>query len=107
MKEKVEKIVREFIQMRPSRITLYLYWEEEKSDIELQLGDKTVTITLPGTVSFGQFGTAVLRVYEEVYGKLDVVPISFREEIHRNDKVSLHLYPTGSIGRFDIFISYY
>jgi len=107
MKDKVERIVREYIQMRPSRITLRLYWKEEKSDIEIRIKDKTITITLPGIIPFTTFGHGVVEVFEETYGKLNTIPVSFREEIRRNDKVSLDLYPTGSIGRFDIFITYY
>jgi len=107
MKDKVERIVREFINEKPDRITLKLHWKERKSDIELKFGRNTVVITLLGTISFSQFAAGVLKVYEESYGKLNVVPLSFREEIYKNDKVSLHLYPTGSIGRFDIFINYY
>jgi len=107
MKEKVVRVVREYIQMKPSRITLLLYWEIKKSDIELQLRDRMVTITLPGIISFTSFAHGVIEVYEEVYGKLNIIPLSFREEIYRNDRVSLHLYPTGGAGRFDIFISYY
>jgi hypothetical protein len=37
---------------------------------------------------------------------LEVVPISFREEIYKNDKVALDLYPTGSRGIFAILIEY-
>jgi hypothetical protein len=37
---------------------------------------------------------------------MEVVPISFREEIYRNNKVALDLYPTGSAGKFDILIEY-
>jgi hypothetical protein len=31
---------------------------------------------------------------------------SFREEIYKNEKVALDLYPSGSTGRFDIFVTY-
>jgi len=40
------------------------------------------------------------------YGELEVVPISFREEVYGNDKVSIDLYPTGSAGIFDVFVEY-
>jgi hypothetical protein len=52
------------------------------------------------------FTHGVLEAYREAYGDLEVVPISFREEIYKNDKVALDLYPTGSAGIFDIFIEY-
>jgi hypothetical protein len=48
----------------------------------------------------------VIEAYEEAYGKLEVVPVSFREEIYENDKVALDVYPTGSLGIFDISIEY-
>jgi hypothetical protein len=35
-----------------------------------------------------------------------VVPISFREEVYENEKVALDLYPTGSVGVFDVYIEY-
>ncbi|MEM2815845.1 MAG: hypothetical protein QXY34_01525 [Candidatus Bathyarchaeia archaeon] len=41
----------------------------------------------------------VVEAYKEAYGKLEVVPISFREEVYENDKVTLDLYPTGSVGK--------
>ena len=40
-----------------------------------------------------EFAEGVIEAYEEVYGKLRVVPVSLREEIYENDKVSLDLYP--------------
>jgi len=35
-----------------------------------------------------------------------VVPISFREEVYANKNVALDLYPTGSIGVFDVYIKH-
>jgi len=64
------------------------------------------TIEHPQTIDFTSFAHGVLEAYREAYGDLEVVPISFGEEIYRNDKVSLDLYPTGSAGIFDIFIGY-
>ena len=48
----------------------------------------------------------MIEAYEEVYGKLRVVPISLREEIYENDKVSLDLYPSGGAGVFEVFVTY-
>ena len=45
------------------------------------------------TISFASFAEGVIEAYEEVYGKLRVVPVSLGEEIYENDKVSLDLYP--------------
>lgn len=47
-----------------------------------------------------------LKPNREAYGELRTIPISFREEIYENEKVSLDLYPTGGAGVFDIFINY-
>ena len=52
------------------------------------------------------FAHGIIEAYEEVYGKLRVISVSFREDIYENDKVSLDLYPTGGAGRFDIFVKY-
>ncbi|MHA1209676.1 MAG: hypothetical protein ACTSSA_12170 [Candidatus Freyarchaeota archaeon] len=43
-----------------------------------------------------------LETYEEVYGKLKVIPVSFREDVYENDEAPLDLYPTGGTGRFDM-----
>ena len=64
------------------------------------------TIEYPHAIDFTSFARGVLDAYGQAYGKLRVVPISFREEIYKNEKVSLDLYPTGSEGIFDIFIEY-
>ncbi len=58
------------------------------------------------TIDFTSFAHGVIEAYREVYGELQVLPISFREEIYKNEKVSLDLYPTGSAGIFDIFVEY-
>ena len=60
----------------------------------------------PQTIDFTSFAHGVLEAYKEAYGELEVVPISFREEIYKNDKVALDLYPTGSAGIFDIYVEY-
>jgi hypothetical protein len=57
-------------------------------------------------IDFTSFAHGVIEAYKEAYDELEVVPISFREEIYKNDKVALDLYPTGSEGIFDILIEY-
>ncbi len=47
-----------------------------------------------------------MEAYRDAYGDLKVVPISFREEVYENERVSLDLYPTGGAGIFDIFVRY-
>jgi len=60
----------------------------------------------PLTISFASFAQGVIETYEEVYGKLRVVPVSLREEIYENDKVSLVLYPSGGAGVLEVFVTY-
>ena len=50
----------------------------------------------------------MIEAYEEVYGKLWVVSVSFREEVevYENEKVSLDLYPTGGAGVFEVWVTY-
>ena len=105
-KEVVRRLVSEHIKARPKMITLRLSWEDKKSSIRL-LGDGLdETVEYQGTIPFTPFAYGVIEAYEEVYGKLRVIPVSFRKDIYENDEVSLDLYPTGSAGRFDIFIMY-
>ncbi len=64
------------------------------------------TFEYSGTIPFTPFARGVIEAYEKVYGKLKVIPVSFREDVYENDQVSLDLYPTGGAGRFDIFVKY-
>ncbi len=106
LKEVVRRLVSERIKARPKRITLRLSWEDKKSSTRL-LGDGLdETIEYQGTIPFTPFARGVIEAYEEVYGRLKVIPVSFREDIYENDEVSLDLYPTGGAGRFDIFVKY-
>jgi dGTP triphosphohydrolase len=105
-KEIVRELVSQYIQAKPRRISLKLYWEDKSSTIRINGDNLNQTIEHPQTIDFTSFAHGVLEAYKEAYGELEVVPISFREEIYRNDKVSLDLYPTGSAGIFDIFIEY-
>jgi hypothetical protein len=105
-KEYVKRFLMQYIKSRPIRISLKLEWDNKKSRINLIGNGLNQTIVYPDTISFTSFAYGVIEAYEEVYGKLKVVPISFREEIYKNDKVSLNLYPAGSVGIFDIYIKY-
>jgi len=102
----VEEIVSRYIQARPRRISLKLHWDDKRSTISINGDDLNQTIEHPQTIDFTSFAHGVLEAYREAYGNLEVVPISFREEIYKNDKVSLDFYPTGSAGTFDIFVRY-
>jgi len=64
------------------------------------------TVEYHRSIDFTSFANGVIEAYRQAYGELKVVPISFREEIYKNDKVSLDLYPTGNSGIFDIFTDY-
>ncbi|MEM2294400.1 MAG: hypothetical protein QXQ69_03335 [Candidatus Aenigmatarchaeota archaeon] len=102
----VKDFVSKFVKARPNRISLKLDWEKDLSVISIYISELKLESEQPKTIDFTSFAKGVIEAYEETYGKLEVVPISFREEIYRNEKVSLDLYPTGSLGVFDIFIKY-
>lgn len=104
--EIVKELVSQYIQVKPRRISLKLYWEDKRSAISINGDNLNQTIEHAQTIDFTSFAHGVIEAYKEAYGELEVVPISFREEIYRNDKVALDLYPTGSAGIFDIFVEY-
>jgi len=102
----VEKLVSQYIPAKPTRISLKLYWDDKRSLINISGDNLNQTVEHPQAIDFTSFAGGVLEAYSEAYGELEVVPVSFREEIYRNDKVSIDLYPTGSAGIFDIFVEY-
>ena len=104
-RELVKEIVLRHIEERPRRISLKLHFDEERSTITIE-GDAKRVIEIPQAIDFTSFGYGVVDAYREACGELEVVPISFRDEIYRNDKVSLLLHPTGSAGVFDVFVEY-
>jgi len=104
--EIVRQLISQYIQSKPRRISLRLYWETKRSSISLVGDDLNETAEHPQVIDFTSYARGVLDAYREVYGELEQVPVSFREEIYQNDKVSLDLYPTGSAGIFDIFVEY-
>jgi len=105
-KEIVKDVVSQYVQAKPTRVSLKLYWDDKRSTISINGDNLNQIIERPQTIDFTSFAHGVLDVYKEVYGELEIILISFREETYRNDKVSLDLYPTGSAGIFDIFVSY-
>jgi len=105
-REIIKELVSRYIKAEPRRISLKLYWDDKRSTISINGDNLNQTIEHPQTIDFTSFAHGVLEAYREVYGELEVVPISFREEIYKNDRVSIDLYPTGSAGIFDIFIEY-
>ena len=104
--EIVKELILKYIKNEPRRILLKIDWDHGKSKIKLKGESLDKTVEYSENIDFNSFAYGVISAYEEIYGKLKVVPISFREEVYENDKVSLDLYPTGSAGIFDIFIEY-
>lgn len=105
-KELVKELVSKYVKARPNRISLKLDWEDKRSVISIHGQGLNESIEHPQTIDFTSFAHGVVEAYKEAYGELEVVPISFREEVYENDKVALDLYPTGSAGVFDIYIKY-
>jgi len=102
----VKKFVSTYIPKKPKRITLKLDWNVKGSSIKIVGEGLEEEFRYDKIISFSSFAHGILEAYREAYGKLEVIPVSFREDIYENDKVSLDLYPTGSMGVFDIFIEY-
>ncbi|MDI6826833.1 MAG: hypothetical protein QMD36_06690 [Candidatus Aenigmarchaeota archaeon] len=90
-KEIVKELVSRYIPAKPTRISLKLYWDERRSLINLKGDDLDQTAEYFGTMGFTSFAHGVIEAYKEAYGELKVVPVSFREEIYKNDKVSEHV----------------
>jgi len=99
-REMVRDIVSKYISEKPSRITLRLFWGEDRSIITVN-GD---WLNAPGRCPSPPFAYGVVDTYREAYGEIKVIPVSFREEIYENDRVSLLLCPTGSAGIFGIYV---
>jgi len=104
-KEIVKELVSKYIKAKPTRIRLKLNYSNNSS-ISIRGNDLDETVDYHNAIDFTSFANGVLEAYREAYGELRTIPISFREEIYENEKVSLDLYPTGSAGVFDIFINY-
>jgi hypothetical protein len=103
VRELVKRIVLRYIGEKPRRISLRLLWSEGKSLITID--DKTIEIK--DIVDFTSFGYGVVDAYREVFGDLEVIPVDLRTDIYQNNRVKLELYPTGSLGVFDIYVEYH
>jgi hypothetical protein len=104
--EIVKELVSRYIISKPRRISLKLYWNDKRSLINLKGDNLDQTAEYLQTIDFTSFANGVIEAYREAYGELKEVPVSFRETVYKNDKLSIDLYPTGSAGIFDIFVEY-
>ncbi len=102
----VKKLVSRCIPAKPSRISLKLNWNDKRSLINLNGDNLDQTAEYFHAIDFTSFANGVIEAYREAYGELKEIPISFRETVYKNDKLSIDLYPTGSAGIFDIFLVY-
>ena len=103
-KDVVKELVSQHVKAKPSRISLKLDWDDNRSVISVYGENLKESVEYSQTIDFTSFAHGVLEAYREAYGELQVVPISFREGVYENEKVALDLYPTGSAGVFDIHI---
>ena len=104
--EIVKKLVSCYIPAKPRRISLKLYWNNKRSLINVKGDNLDQTAECFHAIDFTSFANGVLDAYREAYGELKEIPVSFRETVYKNDKLSIDFYPTGSAGIFDIFIDY-
>ena len=105
-KEIVKKLISRYIPAKPKRISLKLEWSDKRSLINLKGNDLDETAEYFQTIAFTSFANGVIEAYREAYGELREIPVSFRETLYKNEKLSIDLYPTGSAGIFDIFVEY-
>jgi hypothetical protein len=106
VKNVVKELVSKYVKAKPNRISLRLDWEDKRSVISIYGENLKESVEYSQTIDFTSFAHGVIEAFREVYGELKVVPISFREEVYENKNVALDLYPTGSVGVFDIYIEY-
>jgi len=105
-KDIVSKLVSKYIEEKPNRITLKLAWDNKNSIVNIKGDNLNEAVEYSGLIDFTSFTNGVVEAYRQTYGKLEEIPVSFRETTYKNDEVSIGLYPTGSAGIFDIFIKY-
>jgi len=103
LRELVKKIVLQYINLKPTRISLRLLWDKISSLITID--EKTVEVE--EIISFNSFADGVIDAFREVYGELELIPVDLRTDIYRNSKITIELCPTGSLGVFDIYIQYH
>ena len=104
--ELVKDLIARYIGRKPEKISLKLAWDDDRSEIRISGDELDERVEYPLIISFASFAQGVIEAYEEVYGRLRVVPVSLREEIYENEKVSLDLYPSGGAGVFEILVTY-
>lgn len=102
----IRELVSRHIPAKPRRISLKLYWNDKRSLINVKGDNLDQTAEYFHVIDFTSFANGVLEAYREAYGELKEIPVSFRETVYKNDKLSMDLFPTGSAGIFDIFIGY-
>jgi hypothetical protein len=105
-KDVVKELVSKYVKAKPNRISLRLDWEDNRSVISIHGESLKESVEYSQTIDFTSFAHGVTEAFREAYCELQVVPISFREEIYENENVALDLYPTGSVGVFDVYIEY-
>jgi len=105
-RELVKELVSRYLPAKPTKISLKLNWDDKRSLINLRGVNLDQTAEYFDTIDFTSFAHGVIDAYKEAYGELKEIPVSFRETVYKNDKLSIDLYPTGSAGIFDIFIEY-
>ena len=109
--ENLQELLEKAIKQKPTRISLRIKsgesWDTSTSEVKTtRFGEPSVKTAFKRPISFAEFGKAVEEAFAKAYGELKVVPISFREELLVNDSVMLRYTPTGSMGFFDIYITY-
>jgi hypothetical protein len=105
-KDVVKEFVSKYVKAKPTMISLELNWEGKRSVISIRGEHLKESVEYSQTIDFTSFAHGVIEAFKEAYGELHVIPISFREEVYENENVALDLYPTGSLGVFDIYIRY-
>jgi hypothetical protein len=105
-KDVVKELISKYVKDKPNRISLKLDWEYDRSIISIRGENLKESVEYQQTIDFTSFANGVVEAFRDEYGELEVVPISFREEVYKNEKVALDLYPTGSAGIFDIYVNY-
>lgn len=104
--EVVKKLVLDNVHEKLIRISLKLDFRRERSKIYFQDVDKTKVYEIKAVIGFSTFARAVRDAFEERFGEFKVDPLSFREDVLRNDRVELVLSPTGGLGLFDIWVNF-
>jgi len=76
-REIIKDLISQYIRAKPEKISLELYWEGERSTININENNLNQTLEHPQTMDFTSFADGVHEAHREAYGDLEVVPISF------------------------------